>query len=64
MQTHKKTLLKTISWRLIGTLDTMLITYFVTGSIAIGLSIGGIDVFSKLILYYLHERIWERKNKT
>ena len=55
---NKVSLLKTLSWRIIGTLDTMLISYMLTGKLDIAVSIGGIEVVSKMILYYLHERAW------
>jgi len=55
---HKRHLLKTITWRIVGTIDTMVLGWFVTGSIELGLAIGGFEVFTKLILYYLHERFW------
>lgn len=51
-------LLKTISWRVIGTLDTMLISYILTGELSVAVGIGGVEVVSKMILYYLHERAW------
>jgi uncharacterized membrane protein len=51
-------ILKTISWRIVGTLDTMFVSYIITGSIKIGMAIGGFEVFTKMILYYFHERIW------
>ncbi len=54
----KVSLLKTLSWRIIGTLDTMLISYVLTGKLDIALSIGGIEVVTKMVLYYLHERAW------
>lgn len=54
----KVSLLKTISWRIIGTLDTMIISYALTGKLDIAFSIGGIEVISKMLLYYLHERAW------
>lgn len=54
----KVSLLKTISWRIIGTIDTMLISYILTGKLDIAMGIGGIEVVSKMILYYLHERTW------
>ena len=53
-----RTLLKTISWRITGTLDTFLVAYLVTGKIGLAASIGGIEVFTKMFLYYWHERIW------
>ncbi|MDB2656562.1 DUF2061 domain-containing protein [Crocinitomicaceae bacterium] len=55
---NRVSLLKTLSWRIIGTLDTMLISYLLTGKLDVALSIGGIEVVSKMILYYLHERAW------
>jgi uncharacterized membrane protein len=55
---NKVSLLKTLSWRIIGTLDTMLISYILTGKLDIALSIGGIEVVTKMLLYYLHERAW------
>jgi uncharacterized membrane protein len=53
-------LFKTISWRIVGTIDTITISYIITGHIGNALSIGGFEVFSKMILYYLHERAWNR----
>jgi adenylylsulfate kinase len=51
-------ILKTISWRIVGTIDTMIVSYIITGSIKVGMAIGGFEVFTKMILYYLHERVW------
>lgn len=51
-------LIKTISWRVIGTIDTMLISYVLTNKLDVAMSIGGIEVVSKMILYYIHERAW------
>lgn len=53
-----KSIAKTISWRIVGTIDTILIAYFVTGEVSMALSIGSVEVVSKMILYYLHERAW------
>jgi uncharacterized membrane protein len=53
-----KSALKAITWRVIGTIDTMIISYFITGRITVALSIGSIEVFTKMILYYFHERLW------
>ena len=60
MNTIKRSLLKTITWRIIGSIDTMVITYFITGNWKFGLAVGGIEVMSKMILYYIHERVWQR----
>jgi uncharacterized membrane protein len=63
MVAHKRHLAKTVSWRVIGTLDTMIISWAVTGSWEWGLAIGGIEVFTKMVLYYLHERVWYKYSK-
>ena len=56
--TKLRSLLKTISWRIVGTLDTMFLGWIITGSPLIGLKIGALELFTKMILYYFHERIW------
>jgi len=63
MVSYKRHLLKTISWRIIGTLDTMILSAVITGSWEIGLAIGGVEVFTKMILYFLHERAWYNFSK-
>lgn len=60
MKISKRHLAKTISWRCIGTLDTVLISYFVTGEISYGVKIGAFEIISKMLLYYFHERLWFR----
>ncbi|OHX65649.1 DUF2061 domain-containing protein [Flammeovirga pacifica] len=54
---------KSVSWRAVGTIDTMVISYFITGELTLAISIGSIEVFSKMILYYFHERLWEKFTK-
>ena len=58
MSTVKRHIVKSISWRIIGTIDTFILSFILTGSMSFGLSISGVDFFSKLLLYYFHERIW------
>ena len=58
MVSYKRHLAKTISWRVIGTLDTIILSSIITGSWELGLSIGGIEVITKMALYFLHERFW------
>ena len=53
-----RSLLKGISWRVVGTVDTTLLSWIFTKAIGTALKIGGIEFFTKIILYYLHERIW------
>ena len=57
---RKRHLLKTITWRIVGTIDTIVLTWLVTGELKTGLTVGGIETVSKMILYYLHERVWFR----
>lgn len=56
--TVKRHLAKTITWRILGTIDTMLLGWIVTGNLKIGLTIGGFEVVTKMILYFFHERVW------
>tara|TARA_B110000914_G_C15462906_1_gene446794 strand:- start:727 stop:930 length:204 start_codon:yes stop_codon:yes gene_type:complete len=51
---------KTISWRIIATLDTVIISYLITGSLKMAASIGSIEVITKVFLYYYHERTWNK----
>ena len=54
----RRTTAKTASWRTIASTDTVLLAWFFTGNIGTALSIGGLEIFSKLILYFIHERVW------
>ena len=58
--TVKRHLLKTVSWRIIGSIDTVLLGWFITGEINIGAKIGGLELFTKMLLYFFHERAWHR----
>lgn len=55
-------LFKTITWRIIGTLDTVTLGWLISGDPFIGLKIGFAEVISKMILYYIHEKVWYRFN--
>jgi uncharacterized membrane protein len=63
MVSYKRHIAKTISWRIIGTIDTVIISGIITGSWEVGLAIGGIEVISKMVLYYIHERAWYKFSK-
>jgi uncharacterized membrane protein len=54
----KRHILKTITWRVIGTIDTMLLGWLISGDPMIGLKVGGLELITKMILYYIHERAW------
>ena len=59
---HKRHIAKAITWRFIGTLDTMLLSWFITGDALVGMQIGLAEVLTKMLLYYLHERLWFKIN--
>ncbi|WP_299119809.1 DUF2061 domain-containing protein [uncultured Winogradskyella sp.] len=54
----KRHLAKTITWRIIGTLDTILLSWFISNDFNIGIQIGVFELITKMILYYIHERVW------
>ena len=54
----RRHILKTITWRVVGTIDTMIIGWLVSGDPMVGVAIGSFEVFTKMILYFLHERAW------
>ena len=58
MVSYKRHIAKTISWRVIGTIDTIVLTGVITGSWTTGLAIGGVEVITKMVLYFFHERAW------
>lgn len=55
---NKRHLLKTITWRILGTLDTMTLAWLITGNPMTGLKIGLVEVVTKMMLYFLHEKVW------
>ena len=59
---NKRHLLKTITWRIVGTLDTMLLAWIISGNPIIGMKVGFAEVITKMVLYYLHERTWYKIN--
>ncbi len=57
-ETKRRSIVKAITWRTLGTIDTIVIAYVLTGEIKTALSIGGIEIFTKMMLYFFHERVW------
>ncbi|MBY0517306.1 MAG: DUF2061 domain-containing protein [Bacteriovoracaceae bacterium] len=60
METRRRSVIKGITWRITGSLDTVIIAYFFTRSFKQATSIGAVEVVTKIILYYFHERAWLR----
>lgn len=59
---HTRSLVKAISWRAIGTVDTFVLSWIITGQVRIAFAISGVELFTKLFLYWAHERVWLRIN--
>ena len=55
---RKRHILKTITWRVVGTIDTILLGWLISGNPKVGLSVGGAELVTKMFLYYIHERVW------
>ena len=58
----KRTIAKTMTWRVTASLTTFLIAWILTGDLLIGATIGSIEAIAKIFLYYYHERIWNNIN--
>ena len=58
MVQKKRHLAKAITWRIVGTLDTMLLGWLISGDFKVGASIGLLELLTKMVLYYIHERAW------
>jgi uncharacterized membrane protein len=59
-ESQLRSVLKAVTYRITGTITTGLITYAVTGEYLTALAIGSIEPFVKLVVYYVHERAWQR----
>ena len=58
--TKQRSIIKTVSWRIIGSFSTFLISYIILGNFSVAGSIAVIQIVANMILYYLHERAWAR----
>lgn len=56
----KRSFAKTISWRIIGTLDTLLLSWIIIGEVSTAAAIASVEFVSKMILYFFHERAWNK----
>ena len=55
---HSRSIVKAVSWRVLGTIDTILISWLISGELTIAFSIGTFELLTKTFLYYFHERMW------
>tara|TARA_B100001287_G_C22656358_1_gene517923 strand:+ start:684 stop:1097 length:414 start_codon:yes stop_codon:yes gene_type:complete len=58
MKFSKRHIAKSLTWRFLGTLDTFVFTWLITGDLRDGINISGLTIFTKLVWYYIHERLW------
>ncbi len=59
-ETKKRSILKAISWRTVATITTAVLVFIFTGQFALALTIGLLEVFAKMGLYFFHERLWQK----
>ncbi|QXP73569.1 DUF2061 domain-containing protein [Tenacibaculum sp. HL-MS23] len=55
-----RSIVKSFSWRIVGTIDTVLISWIITGKLTTAFSIGAVELGTKMVLYFFHERIWNK----
>ena len=58
IESHKRSVIKSVSWRAVATLTTMSIVYIFTRKLILTLEVGFFEIVAKMLFYYLHERIW------
>ena len=57
---RRRHLAKTITWRIVGTIDTMFLAWLISGDPMVGLKVGAAEIVTKMTLYYVHEEVWHR----
>lgn len=57
-EAHSRSILKAVSWRITGTIDTFVISFIVTGKLGVAGTIASVEIVTKIVLYYFHERLW------
>lgn len=63
MKGYRKTLIKTLIWRVIATSITIFSGWLISGNWKFGLAVGGVDTILKTVGYFSFERIWEKRTK-
>lgn len=59
-ETTARSLAKAITWRMTGTVDTFVISWFITGTLSLAVGIAFTEILTKVTLYWVHERVWNR----
>jgi uncharacterized membrane protein len=58
MEKPLRSLFKAISWRIVATITTILLVFIYTGNWVISGSVGLLELILKIVIYYVHERVW------
>lgn len=59
-ETTLRSLMKSVTWRIIATITTTILVFIFTGSLAIAFSLGLIEIVVKYLIYFIHERAWDQ----
>jgi len=59
-ESHLRSVMKGLSWRIVATTTTITIAWVLIGDVSAALAIGGVEFFAKFFIYYAHERAWAR----
>lgn len=62
MERNVRSMAKAISWRIVATCTTIILVLILTGDLVISTGVGVLELLSKIVIYYIHERIWNRLN--
>lgn len=57
-ESHSRSLVKAVSWRITGSIDTFALSWLITGNVKFAGSIAATEVVTKIVLFYFHERAW------
>jgi uncharacterized membrane protein len=57
-ESHPRSLVKAVSWRIVGSIDTFVLSWIITGKLKFAVSIAGVETITKILIYYFHERAW------
>lgn len=58
MEKNVRSLAKSVTWRVVATLTTILLVYLFTGNVVLSTSVGALELLVKTVIYYMHERVW------
>lgn len=62
MEERSRSLAKTVSWRIVATSTTVLLVFLLTGNVILGATVGSLEFVAKIVVYYVHERVWNLSN--